>query len=30
VTASGFTAGNDVRDQYPTTRTFTLGVNVSF
>jgi len=30
VSASGFSPGNDSRDQYPTTRTFTLGVNVSF
>jgi TonB-linked SusC/RagA family outer membrane protein len=30
VSASGFAPGNDSRDQYPTTRTFTLGVNVVF
>ncbi|WP_258861645.1 SusC/RagA family TonB-linked outer membrane protein [Marinilabilia salmonicolor] len=30
VTASGLAPGNDNRDKYPTTRTFTLGVNVSF
>jgi TonB-linked SusC/RagA family outer membrane protein len=30
VSASGFTPGNDNRDQYPTTRTFTFGVNLAF
>jgi hypothetical protein len=30
VTANGLAPGNDNRDKYPTTRTFTLGVNVSF
>jgi hypothetical protein len=30
VSASGFSPGNDSRDQYPTIRTFTLGVNVVF
>lgn len=30
VTRSGTTPGNDDRDKYPTTRTFTLGLNVSF
>jgi TonB-dependent starch-binding outer membrane protein SusC len=27
---NGLTAGNDSRDKYPTTRTFTLGINVNF
>ncbi|KEO71899.1 SusC/RagA family TonB-linked outer membrane protein [Anditalea andensis] len=27
---SGFAPGNDERDKYPTTRTFTLGLNVTF
>lgn len=26
----GLTAGNDSRDKYPTTRTFTLGINLNF
>jgi hypothetical protein len=30
VSASGFSPGNDSRDQYPTIRTFTFGVNVAF
>lgn len=30
VSFSGLAPGNDYRDKYPTTRTFTLGVNVSF
>jgi hypothetical protein len=30
VSAGGFTPGNDARDQYPTIRTFTFGVNVTF
>lgn len=30
VNRSGLSPGNDDRDQYPTTRTFTLGVNVTF
>jgi TonB-dependent starch-binding outer membrane protein SusC len=30
VSASGFDPGNDNRDQYPTTRSFTLGVNLAF
>lgn len=30
VSASGFAPGNDNRDQYPTTRTFTFGVNLAF
>ncbi|WP_321370022.1 TonB-dependent receptor [uncultured Draconibacterium sp.] len=30
VTTSGLAPGNDYRDKYPTTRTFTLGVNVNF
>ncbi|KAA3438688.1 SusC/RagA family TonB-linked outer membrane protein [Rufibacter hautae] len=30
VSYSGFDPGNDQRDKYPTTRTFTAGLNVSF
>jgi hypothetical protein len=30
VTTSGLSPGNDYRDKYPTTRTFTLGVNLKF
>nr|WP_321453761.1 SusC/RagA family TonB-linked outer membrane protein [uncultured Carboxylicivirga sp.] len=30
VTSSGLAPGNDYRDKYPTARTFTFGVNVSF
>ncbi|WP_207436081.1 SusC/RagA family TonB-linked outer membrane protein [Sabulibacter ruber] len=30
VSYSGFAPGNDERDKYPTTRTFTAGLNVSF
>ena len=30
VSVMGFAPGNDERDKYPTTRTFTLGLNVSF
>ncbi|MBC3540139.1 SusC/RagA family TonB-linked outer membrane protein [Rufibacter sediminis] len=30
VSYSGFAPGNDERDKYPTTRTFTAGINVSF
>ncbi len=30
VTVTGLTPGNDYRDKYPTTRTYTLGINVSF
>lgn len=30
VTVTGLTPGNDYRDKYPTTRTYTLGVNISF
>jgi TonB-linked SusC/RagA family outer membrane protein len=30
VSASGFDPGNDNRDQYPTIRTFTFGLNISF
>jgi hypothetical protein len=26
----GLSPGNDYRDKYPTTRTFTLGLNVTF
>ena len=27
---NGLTAGDDSRDKYPTTRTFTLGISVNF
>ncbi|MDP5043819.1 MAG: hypothetical protein NWQ06_02435, partial [Leeuwenhoekiella sp.] len=30
VNRSGLSPGNDERDKYPTTRTFSLGVNVTF
>ncbi|MGQ1946445.1 TonB-dependent receptor [Geofilum sp. OHC36d9] len=30
VTVNGLAPGNDYRDKYPTTRTYTIGVNVSF
>lgn len=30
VSITGFAPGNDDRDKYPTTRTFTLGLNVTF
>jgi len=30
VSRSGLTPGNDERDKYPTTRTFTIGANVNF
>ncbi|MGE4587309.1 MAG: SusC/RagA family TonB-linked outer membrane protein [Mangrovibacterium sp.] len=30
VTVTGLTPGNDYRDKYPTTRTYTLGINVGF
>ncbi|HSJ67369.1 MAG TPA: SusC/RagA family TonB-linked outer membrane protein [Anditalea sp.] len=30
VSITGFAPGNDERDKYPTTRTFTLGLNVTF
>ncbi len=30
VSSGGLTPGNDYRDKYPTTRTFTLGVNLNF
>ncbi|MCH7415443.1 TonB-dependent receptor [Belliella sp. R4-6] len=30
VSILGFAPGNDERDKYPTTRTFTLGLNISF
>ncbi|MCH7400513.1 SusC/RagA family TonB-linked outer membrane protein [Belliella kenyensis] len=30
VSVLGFSPGNDERDKYPTTRTFTLGLNISF
>jgi hypothetical protein len=30
VDTSGLSPGNDYRDKYPTTRTFTLGINLNF
>jgi hypothetical protein len=30
VRQTGLDPGNDERDKYPTTRTFTFGVNVTF
>lgn len=30
VNRSGLSPGNDGRDKYPTTRTFTVGVNINF
>jgi hypothetical protein len=30
VNASGLDPGNDSRDKYPTVRTFTFGINLSF
>jgi TonB-dependent starch-binding outer membrane protein SusC len=30
VNQSGLSPGNDNRDKYPTTRTFTLGININF
>jgi hypothetical protein len=30
VSASGLDPGNDSRDKYPTVRTFTFGLNVTF